>query len=74
VDLSCLVFSVRFQIFQQEEVGVPVDEGGGAWNSGGWRAVTKLNKSEKQTLTKVCGETPIENLPNYFDLCALSQS
>jgi len=35
-----------------------VDEGGGAWNSGGWRAVTKLNKSEKQTLTKVYGETP----------------
>ena len=39
-----LVFGVRFQIFQQEEIRVSVNERSGAWNPGGWRTITKLDE------------------------------
>ena len=41
-----LIFSVRFQIFQQEEIRVSVNERSCAWNPGGWRTITKLDEPE----------------------------
>jgi hypothetical protein len=40
-----LVFGVRLEVLQEEEVGVAVDEGGGAGNAWRRRAVVKLGVS-----------------------------